>query len=135
VHSAWRRRVQAASETSTVYTTLFDRGWPDSPHRILRNSTVRMWERAGRPDAPGRPGEHELVAHAPDGRGLRRYGLDAAVTGTTGDVEALALYAGQGAGLVRHLLPASDIVAELTGGAARALTLGQMTDARSVAGG
>jgi NAD(P)H-dependent flavin oxidoreductase YrpB (nitropropane dioxygenase family) len=54
-HSEWRRAIQAATETSTVHTTLFDRGWPDAPHRTLRNSTVHAWERAGRPAAPDRP--------------------------------------------------------------------------------
>jgi NAD(P)H-dependent flavin oxidoreductase YrpB (nitropropane dioxygenase family) len=122
VHPEWRRRIQAATETSTVHSTLFDRGWPNAPHRTLRNSTVRAWEQAGRPDAPRRPGERDLIAHAPDGRALHRYGPDAAVTGTTGDVEALALYGGQGAGLAAHVLPAAAIVAELTRDAARALT-------------
>ena len=122
VHPEWRRRIEAASEAGTVYTTLFDRGWPDAPHRALRNSTVRAWERAGRPNAPRRPGEHGVVAHAPDGRALVRYAADAAVAGTTGNVEALALYAGQGAGVARHVLPADEIVAELTRDAARALS-------------
>jgi NAD(P)H-dependent flavin oxidoreductase YrpB (nitropropane dioxygenase family) len=123
VHPEWRRRIQAATETGTVHSTLFDRGWPDAPHRTLRNSTVQAWEQAGRPHAPRRPGERDVVAHAPDGRALYRYGPDAAVTGTTGDVEALALYAGQGAGVARHVIPAAGIVAELTRDAARALTL------------
>jgi nitronate monooxygenase len=121
VHPEWRRRIQAASETGTVYSTLFDRGWPDAPHRTLRNSTVRAWEQAGRPRTPRRPGEHDLIAHAPDGRALYRYGPDAALVRTTGDVEALALYAGQGAGIARHILPAAAIVAEMTRDAARAI--------------
>jgi nitronate monooxygenase len=121
VHHEWRRRIQAASETGTVYSTLFDRGWLDAPHRTLRNSTVRAWERAGRPAAPERPGEGDVVARAPDGNRLYRYGPDPAVGGATGDVEALALYAGQSAGIVRDLLPAPAIVEELTTDAARVL--------------
>jgi hypothetical protein len=31
------------------YPDLYDVGWPDSPHRALRNSTARAWEAAGRP--------------------------------------------------------------------------------------
>jgi NAD(P)H-dependent flavin oxidoreductase YrpB (nitropropane dioxygenase family) len=122
VHDEWRRRIQAASETSTLYSTLFDRGWPNAPHRTLRNSTVRAWERAGRPAAPGRPGEGDVVAHAPDGSRLYRYGPEPAVGGATGDVEALALYAGQSAGIVKDVLPAATIVDELISGAARAFT-------------
>jgi NAD(P)H-dependent flavin oxidoreductase YrpB (nitropropane dioxygenase family) len=121
VHHEWRRRIRAASETATVHSTLFDRGWPDAPHRTLRNSTVQAWERAGRPAAPERPGEGDLVARAPDGTPLYRYGPEPALAGARGDVEALALYAGQSAGIVTHLLPAAAIVDELTGDAARAL--------------
>ena len=122
VHPEWRRRIEAASETATVYTTLFDGGWPGAPHRVLRNSMVRAWERAGRPNAPERPGEDDVVAYAPDGRALARYAADSAVAGTTGDIEALALYAGQSAGVARNVLPADEIVAELTRDAARALS-------------
>lgn len=82
---------------------------------------MRAWERAGRPAAPGRPGEGDVVAHAADGSRLYRYSPDAAVGGATGDVEALALYAGQGAGIVKHILPAATIVEDLIGDAARTL--------------
>jgi nitronate monooxygenase len=121
VHPAWRRHIRDASETGTLHSTLFDRGWPNAPARTLRNSTVRAWERAGRPAAPTRPGEDDVVARAPDGRRLYRYGADAAAAGVTGDVEALALYAGQGAGIVHDVLPAAAIVEELTSGAAASL--------------
>ncbi len=121
VHAHWRGRIRDARETSTVHSTLFDRGWPHAPHRTLRNSTVRAWEGAGRPDEPNRPGEGGVIAHGPDGKPLYRYGPEPPAAGTTGDVEALALYAGQSAGLVKELLPAADIVDELVTGAVRAL--------------
>jgi NAD(P)H-dependent flavin oxidoreductase YrpB (nitropropane dioxygenase family) len=113
VHDTWRHLVRAAGETDTVYSTLFDRGWPDAPHRTLRNSTFAAWDRAGRPAAPERPGEGDVVAHGPDGSPLYRYGADTAVHGATGDVEALALYAGQSAGIVGQVLPAATIVEQL----------------------
>jgi NAD(P)H-dependent flavin oxidoreductase YrpB (nitropropane dioxygenase family) len=121
VHSEWARRIQDASETSTLYSTLFDRDWPDAPARTLRNSTVRAWERAGRPAGPDRPGEGEVVALAPDGTPLYRYGTTPAVGGATGDVEALALYAGQSAGIAKDRLPAAAIVEELVGRAVEAV--------------
>ncbi|MEA2591914.1 MAG: hypothetical protein QOD62_1745, partial [Actinomycetota bacterium] len=34
---------------------------------------------------------------------------------TTGEIEAMALYAGQGVGAVRTVAPAAEIVAELVG--------------------
>jgi NAD(P)H-dependent flavin oxidoreductase YrpB (nitropropane dioxygenase family) len=121
VHDEWRGRIRDASEASTVYATVFDGGWPDSPHRALRNSTVEAWERAGRPAAHGRPGEGDVVARAPDGTCLYRYGAEIPVRGVTGDVEALAHYAGQSAGVVADVRPAATIVDELLRGAAEAL--------------
>ena len=120
VHEEWRGRIQEASETDTVHTTLFDGGWPEAPHRTLRNSTVEAWERAGRPAAPARPREGEVVACARDGRHIYRYGADAPLAGATGDVEALALYAGQSAGIVKRTRPAAAILDELMVGAASA---------------
>jgi NAD(P)H-dependent flavin oxidoreductase YrpB (nitropropane dioxygenase family) len=121
VHREWQRRIRDASEASTWYGTVFDRGWPGAPHRTLRNSTLEAWENAGRPDAPRRPGEGDVIAYAPDGTSLHRYGSDAPVGGVTGDVEALALYAGQSAGVVADVRPAAAIVEELVSGAADAL--------------
>src|SRR5215212_4856350 len=126
VHDEWRARIRDASETSTVYATVFDGGWPDSPHRALRNSTVEAWERAGRPAAPGRPGEGEVVARAPDGTCLYRYGAEIPVRRATGDVEALAHYAGQSAAIVQDVRPAATIVDELVRGAAEALRSGDV---------
>ncbi|WP_266076517.1 NAD(P)H-dependent flavin oxidoreductase [Haladaptatus caseinilyticus] len=40
VHRRYRRRVLEANETETTYSTLFDEGWPDVPHRVIENSTV-----------------------------------------------------------------------------------------------
>ena len=51
VHHDWRARIRAARETSTGHTSAFDGGWPDAPHRVLSNSTLQAWERAGRPAA------------------------------------------------------------------------------------
>ena len=120
VHREWRRRLRDARETSTAYTTAFDGGWPDAPHRVLRNSTLAAWERAGRPAAPGRPGEGDRLAQAPDGRDVHRYDATPPMHGTSGNVEALALYAGQGTALVDELLPAAEIVDQLVSGAAKA---------------
>ena len=105
-----KERIVGASEADTVYSSLFDGGWPDAPHRTLRNSTVRSWEEAGRPATGGRPGEGETVAAAPDGSPIVRYASSDPELGATGDLEALALYAGQSAGLIHEVLPAGEIV-------------------------
>ena len=112
VHDEYRARVASARETDTVYATVFDIGWPDAPHRALRNSTIAEWDRAGRPKAPNRPGEGDVVARSPDGEVLR-YADVLPVPNLEGQIEALAMYAGQGVGLVTTLKPARSIVHDL----------------------
>ena len=117
IHEEYRRRLIDAAETGAQwYANLYEVGWPDAPHRALRNSTAEVWEAAGRP-APGRrPGEGDVIAHFPSGESILRYEPGAPLVGTTGDVEALSLWAGQSVGLVRQPQPAAEIVAELVSG-------------------
>jgi nitronate monooxygenase len=121
-HPAYRQLLADAAETDTVYSTLFDESWPDAPHRTLRNSTVRAWQDAGEPASGARPGEDEVVARRHDGSEIRRYAVpppDTAVA--TGEPEAMALYAGQGVGLITRQEPAADIVRRLMREAQEAL--------------
>jgi NAD(P)H-dependent flavin oxidoreductase YrpB (nitropropane dioxygenase family) len=121
IHDEYRRRVLDAAETDTYYGELFDGGWPDAPHRALRNSTVEAWELAGRP-APGhRPGEEDDVAARGDGTPIKRYTSVTPQAGMTGATEALPNWAGQGVGLVTRVQPAADIVQELVADAERIL--------------
>jgi len=115
-HAVYQALLVAAAGADTVHSTLFDLGWPGAPMRTLRNSTVRAWEAAGRPSAPGRPKEGEAVARRGDGPALPRYHFAAPTRETTGEVEAMALYAGGGVGLVHAVEPAAAIVADLAAG-------------------
>jgi nitronate monooxygenase len=111
-----------AVETDTYYGTVFDGGWPDAPHRALRNSTIEAWEAAGRP-APGeRPGEEDDVAARGDGSPVKRYASSTPQSSMTGEIEALPNWAGQGVGLVTRVQPAAEIVQELVADAERILT-------------
>jgi nitronate monooxygenase len=122
IHDEYRRRLLEAVETDTYYGTLFDGGWPDAPHRALRNSTVEAWEAAGRP-APGeRPGEEEEVAARGDGSPVKRYASSTPHSSMTGEIEALSNWAGQGVGLVTRVQPAAEIVRDLVADAERILT-------------
>jgi nitronate monooxygenase len=116
-HEEYRRRLIRAAETDAQwYADLYEVGWPDSPHRALRNSTSEMWEAAGRPPPGSRPGEGEVIAHFPSGEEILRYEPGAPMVGTTGNIEALSLWAGQSVALARKLQPAAEIVAELVSG-------------------
>jgi nitronate monooxygenase len=114
LHEEYRRRLIAAAETDAKwYADLYDVGWPNAPHRALRNTTAETWEAAGCPDSGSRPGEGESIARRPSGETIARYSSAMPLEGTTGDVEALSLWAGQSVALATTTRSAADIVAEL----------------------
>jgi len=114
VHEHYRRRVIDADETEAQwYADLYSVGWPGAPHRALRNATSAMWEAAGRPALGSRPGEGDVLAHFASGDAIVRYETAAPMVGTTGDLDALSLWAGQSVALAKRAQPAAQIVAEL----------------------
>ncbi|MGZ8696314.1 MAG: NAD(P)H-dependent flavin oxidoreductase [Gaiellaceae bacterium] len=119
IHDEYRQRVLEAVEEDTYYGNLFDGGWPDAPHRTLRNSTVEAWEGAGRPAPGDRPGEDDDIAARGDGSPVKRYASVTPHAGMTGEIEALPNWAGQGVGLVTRVQPAAEIVQELVADAER----------------
>jgi nitronate monooxygenase len=114
IHEDYRRRLEAATEIDAEwYPNLYEVGWPDAPHRALHNSTAEMWEDAGRPEPGSRPGEGEVIAHFASGDPILRYSPAPPMVGTTGEIEALSLWAGQSVALAKRGQPAAEIVAEL----------------------
>jgi NAD(P)H-dependent flavin oxidoreductase YrpB (nitropropane dioxygenase family) len=113
VDPLYQDRIIAASDTGTAHATIFDGGWPDAPHRVLRTPVVQAWDTMGRPARPDRPREGEIIALAPDGQPVRIYDDTIPVAGTTGDLGALAMYAGQSSALVHGVAPASALVAKI----------------------
>ncbi|WP_308467627.1 NAD(P)H-dependent flavin oxidoreductase [Rathayibacter soli] len=114
IHEEYRRRVMNADETDTRwYADLYEVGWPDAPNRSLRNSTADAWEAAGRPPAGTRPGEGDVIARFASGEEVLRYEPAAPMVGTTGDIEAISMWAGQSVALAKRRQPAVEIVDEL----------------------
>lgn len=113
IHPEYRARLIVADESDTTYVhDLFDVGWRNAPHRVLTNSTVHDWLAADRPESGQRPGERQVIGKVP-GRDILRYMSHTPDSTTTGDVEAMSMWAGQGVGLVRSVQPAAEIVSEL----------------------
>ena len=92
---------------------LFNVGFPDAPHRVLRNK-ANGWQR-GRLGSGRRPGEGEFAGrtvpsptfHVP------RYSAVTPMTDFKGDLEYFALYAGESSDLVNHVKPAAAIVRDI----------------------
>jgi nitronate monooxygenase len=107
-HPIYKAALVRAEGSETVLTELFDIGWP-SPHRVLRNSTFERWDAAGRPPSGSRPGEGDQVARSP-GHPVPRYAVNLPRVDVEGDIEAMAMYAGQGVGAIAGEEAAGEIV-------------------------
>jgi NAD(P)H-dependent flavin oxidoreductase YrpB (nitropropane dioxygenase family) len=115
-HPDYKRAIIDAHAEDTLHTTLFDIGWPDAHHRVIRTPLVQAWERAGRPATGKRPGEGETAG------AMRRPGIEVPLVRYSvfppteyieGDPGGLAFYAGQSCSLVTHALPAGEIVRQI----------------------
>ncbi|MEP6598742.1 MAG: nitronate monooxygenase [Actinomycetota bacterium] len=130
-HDVYRQRVIQAGSHDTVHTMCFEGGWPDAPHRVLRNSTLTAWEDGGRAKAPSRPNEASVVATDGQGRPQHRYDDMLPLASMHGDVDAMALYAGQSAGLVSDVAPAAEIVRRVVDQALSILEPGHTSSPRA----
>ncbi|MGE0485583.1 MAG: NAD(P)H-dependent flavin oxidoreductase [Gammaproteobacteria bacterium] len=112
----YKARLLTARAADTVFTDLFDIGWPRANHRVLRNATYQAWEAAGCPPPGARPGEGEEIGTIPAGDDrapLPRYAVMPPMTGFEGDVDAAALYAGESVERIDAIAPAADLVRRL----------------------
>jgi NAD(P)H-dependent flavin oxidoreductase YrpB (nitropropane dioxygenase family) len=112
-HHLYKQRLVVADVEDTVYSELFDVGWEHAPHRTLRNSTIDTWQKAGSPRSGKRPKEGEVIAYRTDGSPVDRYSSSMPLENMLGEMEGLALYAGQSVGLVKDIKPAASIIGEL----------------------
>jgi NAD(P)H-dependent flavin oxidoreductase YrpB (nitropropane dioxygenase family) len=96
-----------ASSADSVLTEAFGIGWPDAPHRVLR-SAIDAAE-ASPDDVVG-----ESVSRAGKQMPMPRLGASSPTRDTTGDISAMALYAGVSVGAVDRVMSAAEVVAELS---------------------
>lgn len=114
VHPEYLEKLLASSENDTAhFDNLFNIGWPDAPHRVLKNSTTAMWEDGGRPPVGKRPGEGDVLANSTRTGNVLRYQSKSPEAELTGNIEAISMWSGQGVSLVRKVQPAAEIVHEI----------------------
>ncbi|GAB2179529.1 NAD(P)H-dependent flavin oxidoreductase [Dongia sp. agr-C8] len=108
-HDYHKQRLIEAGPDATVHTDLFVINWPKgAPVRVLKNSQTeaagdKLW--GYDPDQMPR----EIIGHD-DGAPVHRHDTNSPLRRTTGDLEAMALYAGDGVARVTASLPAGEIV-------------------------
>lgn len=107
------KKILVETEGETALTICFDGGWPQSPHRVLRNSTLEAWEAAGGPSEGSRPGEGDEIAQTAGGEGIYRYEMTAPKAGYVGDIEAMCVYSGTGSRLIKDVPGAAELVERL----------------------
>ena len=126
-HPAYKRRIIESTAADTVYNELYDGGWPNAPHRTLRNKTLLEWEAAGRPPVGQRPGEGTSIGMRRMGDGQvrewPRYAIGVATPDFDGDLEYAPLWAGESCSVVNDIKPAAQIVRDLVREAEAALAV------------
>jgi nitronate monooxygenase len=119
-HDYHKQRLIQAGPDETVHTDLFVINWPKgAPVRVLKNSVTaaagdKLW--GYDPDQLPR----EVIAED-DGAKVHRYDTNSPLRKTTGDLEAMALYAGDGVARVSAIEPAGAIVERMMAEAIAAL--------------
>ena len=114
-HPAYLAALFGATAEETIYTEAFSVGWVgDGPHRVLQSSlalaSASLDEFVG---AVNRPGDEPLP--------IRRFESHTPTTATTGNVDAMSLWAGESVGAVNRVQPAAEIIREMNDDAERLL--------------
>jgi nitronate monooxygenase len=112
-HPDYTKALISAHAEDTVLTVCFQDGWPNAPHRALRNRTFVIWDAAGCPPAGKRPGEGDILATRADGSQALRYQTASYDRGLEGAVTECALFAGLGVDFVKDLPRAGELVERL----------------------
>lgn len=116
-HDYHKQRVVATRGGETVLTDIFVLNWPShAAVRVIANSVTKElgFDLLGH-DAESLP--REVIAHE-DGRPRLRFSTDSPLRNTTGDLEAMALFAGQGVDAIDAVIPAADRLRQIVEDAA-----------------
>jgi nitronate monooxygenase len=109
-HRLYKQALIDATGDGTVMTEAFHVGWPDAQHRVLATSLAAAENVA--PDtvvATLRKGDVTRVIHL--------FETSAPTRWMTGDIASMPFYAGQGVGSIDAILPAEQLLRELSEGA------------------
>jgi NAD(P)H-dependent flavin oxidoreductase YrpB (nitropropane dioxygenase family) len=114
-HPHYKQRLLEAGEGGTVRTILFGHGWPNAPHRTLRTAFVEQWLGREARGQESRLDEQAVGQTVIGGQAMPvlRFVSMPPNCEASGDIDSMALLAGQGVGLIREIKPAGQIMHEL----------------------
>jgi nitronate monooxygenase len=108
-HDYHKQCIVEAAADSTLLTDIFHINWPrGAAVRVLQNSVTRG-ERGDSFD----PAANHVIAYD-DGRPIPLFSTDSPLRTTTGDLEAMALYAGTGAADIDRIQSAAELIDAVT---------------------
>lgn len=98
----------------TEYTNVFGRArWPGAPQRVLQTPFFKEWRHL--PDNENEENQpvigHSIIHGVK--KDIRRFAGTVPNATTVGDIDSMVMYAGQGVGLIREILPAGEVVKRL----------------------
>ena len=120
-HPDYIEALLRAGDGDSVLTDAFSVMWPDVPHRVLRSCITAAAAHTG--DLVGEERMGDEVVPIP------RFAVPVPTRDTTGEIAAMALYAGESVGAVTSVVSAATVVRELVEGAERLLGHWKMASA------
>ncbi|KAG8368648.1 hypothetical protein BUALT_Bualt15G0067400 [Buddleja alternifolia] len=117
-HPIYKRKLVELHNTE--YTDVFGRArWPGAPQRVLKTPFFVDWRNLpSHENESNQPIIGRSVIHGVE-KEIRRFAGTVPNVTTTGDIESMAMYAGQGVGLIKEIIPASEAINRLIKGAQR----------------
>lgn len=102
----------------TAYTDVFGRArWPGAPHRVLETPFFQEWRNLPSDEnESNQPIIGHSTIHGVE-KVIRRFAGTVPNATTTGDIESMAMYGGAGVGLIKEIVPASEVIKRLVEGA------------------
>ena len=112
----YKERIVSSTAADTTLTTLFDIGWKNAKHRVIKTRVYEEWLSQGSPETGNRQGENELIGTLTvDSKevGIPKYTVFPPVPSFRGEIEELPLYAGESVSGISKIEPVSSIMRQL----------------------
>ena len=116
---SYKKKLVASSAGDTVLTNLYDEGWKNAKHRVIKTPHYEKWIRDGSPVDGLRPGQGETVGKIKLDSEITfdvpRYSVFPPISNFEGDEKELPYYAGSSVSGVKKIESVRTIVETLAG--------------------
>ncbi|XP_057429512.1 uncharacterized protein LOC130722709 [Lotus japonicus] len=114
-HPTYKRELIELDET--YYTDVFGRARWHAPHRVIQTPFFKEWRNLPPNETEAnQPVIGHSTIHGVE-KEIRSFSGTVPNKTTTGDVESMVMYAGQGVGLIKEIMSAGEVIRELVEGA------------------